>query len=90
LKNYTLIGDKGYLSADYLLDLLNSSSINLSIPIRKNQINFQMYCPVKRKKRKRIETIFSQLDAQFTLTTNYAKKFQDLIPEYFLKLQHLL
>ena len=43
--------------------------------MRKNQTNFQIYCPIKRKKRKRIETIFSQLDAQFTMVTNFAKTF---------------
>ena len=75
LKNCTLIGDKGYLSIDYQLDLFTSSNINLSVPMRKNQSNFQPYCPVKRKKRKRIETIFSQLDAQFTMVANYAKTF---------------
>lgn len=75
LKNCTLIGDKGYLSADYQLDLFNSSNIKLSVPMRKNQTNFQIYCPIKRKKRKRIETIFSQLDAQFTMVTNFAKTF---------------
>ena len=75
LKNCTLIGDKGYLSAEYQLDLFNSSNINLSVTKRKNQKNFQTYCPIKRKKRKRIETIFSQLDAQFTMVTNFAKTF---------------
>lgn len=43
--------------------------------MRKNQSNFQTYCLEKRKKRKRIETIFSQLDAQFTMVANYIKTF---------------
>lgn len=75
LKNCTLIGDKGYLSADYQIDLFNYSNINLSVPLRKNQINFENYSEIKRKKRKRIETIFSQLGAQFTMVANYAKTF---------------
>ena len=75
LKNCTLIGNKECLSADYQLYLFNTSNINLSAPMRKNQTNFQIYCSVKRKKRKRIETVFSQLDAQYTMVTNYVKTF---------------
>lgn len=77
-KNCTILGDKGYLSAEYQLDLFNYSNINLSVPMRKNQANFETYCPHKRGKRKRIETLFSQLDAQFTMAVNYAKTFDGL------------
>lgn len=49
LENCTLIGDRGYIGADYQLDLFTHSNINLSIPIRKNQQN---YVPFQGKKEK--------------------------------------
>lgn len=68
-----IIGDKGYISADYQLDLFSFSQIKLSVPMRKNQHNFKKFPFDKSLKRKRIETVFSQLDGQFTMATNYAK-----------------
>lgn len=32
-----ILGDKGYLSADYQLDLYESKQIKLEVPMRKNQ-----------------------------------------------------
>jgi len=73
--NCTIIGDKGYLSADYQLDLFESNQIKLEIPMRKNQINYKKQPYIFRKKRKRIETLFSQLCDQFMIRRNYAKSF---------------
>jgi len=70
-----ILGDKGYLSADYQLDLFESKQIKLEIPMRKNQINFKKQAYTFRKKRKRIETLFSQLCDQFMIRRNYAKSF---------------
>ncbi len=78
LKNCTLIGDRGYLSADYQLDLFTSANINLSVPFRKNQENFQPFSKIKAKIRKRIETNFSQLNGQFLWNVNHAKSFLGL------------
>jgi len=39
--NCTIIGDKGYLSADYQLDMFECKRIKLETPMRKNQINFR-------------------------------------------------
>ncbi|WP_394335859.1 transposase [Flavobacterium croceum] len=50
LKNCTLIGNKEYLNTEYQIDLFNSSNINLNVPMRKNQINFQTYCMTCPKK----------------------------------------
>jgi hypothetical protein len=52
LKNCTLIGNKGYISADYQLDLFTSTSINLSVPMRENQKGFKPFPKVKAKIRK--------------------------------------
>ena len=37
LSNCTLIGDKGYLSAEVQIDLFNYANIQLDIPKRTNQ-----------------------------------------------------
>ena len=73
--NCIILGDKGYLSADYQLDLFTNCNIKLEIPMRKNQSNFKKQPYVFRKKRKRIETLFSQLSDQFMIKRNYAKSF---------------
>ena len=73
--NCVILGDKGYLSADYQLDLFESKSIKLEIPMRKNQHNYKKQAYLFRKKRKRIETLFSQLCDQFMIRRNYAKSF---------------
>lgn len=74
-KDCIILGDKGYLSADYQLDLFTNCNIKLEIPMRKNQNNFKKQPYIFRKKRKRIETLFSQLSDQFMIKRNYAKSF---------------
>jgi len=39
LENCIIIGMKGYLSADYQLDLFEIRNVKLEVPIRKNQKN---------------------------------------------------
>lgn len=75
LKDCTLLGDKGYLSSDYQLDLFTSHDIKLEVPMRKNQKNYKDQPYIIRKSRKRIETLFSQLCDQFMIRRNYAKSF---------------
>lgn len=75
LKDCTLLGDKGYLSSDYQLDLFTSHNIKLEVPMRKNQKNYKDQPYIIRKSRKRIETLFSQLCDQFMIRRNYAKSF---------------
>ena len=86
LKNCTLIGDRGYISADYQLDLFTNSNINLSIPMRKNQHNYAPFSKAKGKIRKRIETNFSQLHGQFLWATNHAKSFLGLAKRLLSKI----
>lgn len=71
----TLLGDKGYLSADYQINLFETIQIKLQTPMRKNQSNYNKQPYVFRKNRKRIETLFSQLCDQFRIRQNFAKSF---------------
>ena len=73
LNNCTLIADKGYLSAEYQLDLFSSCKVSLQTPSRSNQKNQKPFEPIYRRVRKRIETLFAQLCDQFMLKRNYAK-----------------
>ena len=75
IANCVLIGDKGYLSAQVQLNLFESAKIQLDTPKRKNQKDFKPQFYLYRKKRKRIETLFSQLCDQFKIRNNYAKSF---------------
>lgn len=59
MKDCVLLADKGYLSAEYQLDLFTQSNIKIEVPMRKNQHNFKQQPYIFRKSRKRIETIFS-------------------------------
>ena len=70
-----IIGDKGYLSAEYQLDLFTSNNIVLEVPMRVNQHDYKKQPYLFKKTRKRIETLFSQLCDQFLIRRNYAKSF---------------
>jgi len=70
-----LIGDKGYLSAEYQLDLFTSNQMRLEVPMRLNQHEYQKQPYLLRKTRKHIKTLFSQRYDQFLIRRNYAKFF---------------
>lgn len=70
-----LIGDKGYISKVGQLDLFNSNKIDLITPSRNNQSAPSSFSWSHRKKRKRIETVFSQFCDQLMIKRNYAKSF---------------
>jgi hypothetical protein len=74
-KNCTLIGDRGYLSANIQIDLFNYANIKLETPMRSNQKDYKKQPYILMKSRKRIETLFSQLCDQFKIRNNYAKSF---------------
>lgn len=76
IKDCTLIADKGYLSSEIQLNLFETCKIKLNTPMRNNQKNYKKQAYVFRKKRKRIETLFSQLSDQFMIKRNYAKSFE--------------
>ena len=75
ISDCTLIGDRGYLSAEIQLNLFETCNIKLNTPMRNNQKDYKKQPYVFRKKRKRIETLFSQLCDQFMIRRNYAKTF---------------
>ena len=66
----TLLGDRGYLSADIQMNLFESVQIKLETPMRKNQQNYVDQPYVFKKGRKRIETLFSQMCDQFRIRSN--------------------
>src|SRR5690606_15746870 len=68
-------GDKGYISAPVKTDLFTQYQIELKVPYRKNQKDREPLDPQLGKKRRRIETQFSQLCDQFSMKHNYAKLF---------------
>ena len=69
----TIIGDKGYINKEVQLDLFTKINVKLEIPMRMNQKEYKPQYYKFRSARKRIETVFSQLDDQFLLLRNYAK-----------------
>lgn len=73
LADCALIGDKGYLSVPYQLDLFTSNNIRLETPKRSNQHNKERFPVILKRVRKRIETLFAQLCDQLMLKRNYAK-----------------
>lgn len=85
-ENCLFIGDRGYISKKYQLDLFTESNIILSVPMRKNQYDFVKYSYTKSKIRKRIETNFSQLCGQFLMNVNLAKTFQGLATRVLSKI----
>jgi hypothetical protein len=78
IKSCLLLGDRGYLSAEWQLDLFTSANIELETPKRSNQKDYQPWPFVFKSTRKRIEVLFSQLCDQMMLKRNYAKTFEGL------------
>ena len=87
--NCTVIGDRGYISAQVQLDLFETANIRLEVPYRSNQKNWKPTFPAFAKARKRIETIFSQLCDQFMIIRNYAKDTEGLFARIIGKISAL-
>lgn len=71
--DYSIFGDRGYISASVQLDLFETANIKLECPYRLNQKNWKPTFVPFAKARKRIEIDFSQLCDQFMIVRNYAK-----------------
>lgn len=69
-----LLGDKGYLSATVQQNLFETANITLDVPYRLNQKNWKPPTWQYKRFRKRIETVFSQLNDHLMMIRNYAKK----------------
>lgn len=87
--NCTVIGDRGYISAQVQLDLFETANIRLEVPYRSNQKNWKPTFPAFAKARKRIETVFSQLCDQFMIIRNYAKDTDGLFARIIGKISAL-
>ncbi len=73
-----MLADKGYLSAEIQKDLFEVAHIELEVPYRLNQKNWKQPSWTYKKFRKRIETIFSQLNDHLMMIRNYAKQTSGL------------
>ena len=85
----TIIGEKGYISAEYQLDMFETKQIKLELPMRENQKNCKPQSYVFKKTRKRIETLLSQLCDQFMIRRNYAKTFNGFKSRLLTKIASL-
>ncbi len=70
----TMLGDKGYLSAEVQKNLFEAADITLEVPYRLNQKNWHPPTWAYKRFRKRIETVFSQLNDNLMMIRNYAKQ----------------
>lgn len=84
-----LLGDKAYLSNPMQLDLFEHHDLTVVTPKRRNQPDYDKYPGVFRKYRKRIETLFSQLEGQFIIRRNYAKSFAGFLARIISKITAL-
>ena len=85
----TMLGDKAYLSAEIQQNLFDAANITLEVPYRLNQKNWKPQTWVYKKFRKRIETLFSQLNDQFMMIRNYAKQPEGLFTRTAAKIAAL-
>lgn len=69
-----MLGDKGYLSAEVQKNLFEVAIISLEVPYRLNQKNWRPPAWTYKRFRKRIETVFSQLNDNLMMIRNYAKQ----------------
>lgn len=72
LKDYVLLGGKGYISSKCKIDLFHTVKIELITPKWRNLSDLGRYLYVFSKSRKRIETQFYQLNDPFLHKRNYA------------------
>ena len=87
--NCTVIGNRGYISAQVQLDLFETANIRLEVPYITNQKKWKSTFPAFVKTRKRIETLFSQLCDQFMIVRNYAKDTDGLFAQIVGKISVL-
>lgn len=69
-----MLGDKGYLSAEIQQNLFEVANISLEVPYRLNQKNWRPPSWSYKRFRKRIETVFAQLNDNLMMIRNYAKQ----------------
>ena len=81
----SIFGDRAYIGTEIQLDLFNTANIKLECPYRLNQKDWEPIFIPFAKARKRIETLFSQLNDQFLVIRNYAKNTNGLFTRIISK-----
>lgn len=87
--NCTVIGNRGYISAQVQVDLFETANIRLEVAYRTDLKEWKPTYPAFAKARKRIETLFSQLCDQFMIIRNYAKDTDGLFARIVGKISAL-
>jgi hypothetical protein len=90
LKNNEMLGDKGYISNPLQLQLFQQKGIELKAQPRANMKTPLNWTPRMGAIRRRIETVFSQVQDQFRLGQNFAKTFNGMVTRITHKLAGLL
>jgi len=75
LRGREILADRGYIGKDTQLRLFREIGVQLQVPYRRNQKDFKKYDVLKKRKRKTIEVVFSQFCDEYTIRSNYAKRF---------------
>ena len=88
-RNCTVIGDRGYISAEVQPDLFETANIRLEVPYRSSPKDWKPTFSAFAKARKRIETLFSQLCDRFMIGRNYAKETKGLFTRIIGKISAL-
>lgn len=83
-KGCRIVGDKGYINQMLKKFLLEEYRIHLETPYKINQKNKKPF--IYGKVRKRVETVFSQLNDQFEMQRNYAKTLKGYLTRVFSKI----
>ena len=81
-----ILGDKGYLNLAIQQDLFTKANITLEVPCRRNQKNKKPLTNVYKRFRKRVETVFSQLNDHLLMIRNYAKQPKGLFTRIAAKI----
>ena len=69
----SIFADRGYIGAEIQLDMFETANIKQECPYRLNRKNWKPTFAPFAKARKRVETLFSQLNDQFLVIRNNAK-----------------
>lgn len=80
-----LLADRGYISAGQQLALFRESGVRIITPLKANMKIQNLWNYQRRKTRKTIETLFSQLCDQQLLKRNYAKTSDGLFARIVAK-----
>lgn len=84
-----IIGDKGYIGVEIQLDLFETANVRLECPYRLNQKDWEPAFSAFAKARKRIESLFLQLNDQFLVIRNYTKNTSGLFARIISKVSAL-